>query len=59
MHGGGDGGAVHPGVSNEIEQVAGVIVEEVKDIDGFAVAESDVGDIGLPAFVGQGRFEAS
>ena len=59
MHGGGDGGSVHPGVGDEVEQVAGVVVDEVEDVDGFAVAESGVGDIGLPAFVWQGCFEAS
>lgn len=35
-----------------------MVVEEIKDFDACAVGEEDVGDVGLPAFVGQCCFEA-
>jgi hypothetical protein len=35
-----------------------VVVDEVADLDVGAVGEEPVSDVGLPAFVGLGRFEA-
>ena len=39
------------------EQVAGVVVEPVDDLRAGAAGQRPVGEIGLPALVGQGRFE--
>jgi hypothetical protein len=35
-----------------------VVVEDVEDLDLCPVGEVPVGDVGLPAFVGLGGFEA-
>ena len=39
------------------EQVAGMVIEPVQDLDVSAVREAPVGEVGLPGFVGLGRFE--
>ena len=40
------------------QQVSGVVVEPVEDLDVGAVGQLPVGEVGLPAFVGLGGFEA-
>ena len=42
----------------EVEQVAGVVVDEVEDVDAGAVCQVEVCDVCLPAFVGAGCFES-
>ena len=42
----------------DVEEVSGMVVEEVEDLDPGAGGEEPVGDVGLPAFVGQVCFEA-
>ena len=39
------------------EQVAGVVVEPVDDLRAGAAGQRPVGEVGLPALVGHGRFE--
>jgi len=46
------------GVDGAGDQVAGVIVEPVEDLDVGAVAKAPVGEVGLPALVGLGGEEA-
>lgn len=40
------------------QQVAGVVVEPVEDLDVGAVRQAPVGEVGLPGLVGLGGFEA-
>ena len=47
------------GVGGAAEQVAGVVVEPVEDLDVGAVGEAPVGEVGLPALVGLGGVEAA
>ena len=42
------------GVGGAAEQVAGVVVEPVEDLDVGAVGQAPVGEVGLPALVGLG-----
>ncbi len=49
----GDGGSGDAG-----QQEPGVVVDEVEDLGGRSVGEAPVGDVGLPALVGQVGFEA-
>src|SRR5699024_6901064 len=55
---GDDHGAGEGGLCGEMEQVAGVVVEEVQDLHAGGVGEEPVGDVGLPALVGQVGLEA-
>nr|WP_231881008.1 hypothetical protein [Brachybacterium sp. sponge] len=47
------------GSGAEVEQVAGVVVEEVEDLDSSPGGEEGVGDVCLPALVGQLGLEPS
>ena len=47
------------GVGGAAEQVAGVVIEPVQDLDIGAIGERPVGEVGLPALVGLGRCEAA
>lgn len=54
----GDGVAGDRGVGGAGEEVAGVVVEPVEDLHVGAVGQAPVGEVGLPALVGLGGFEA-
>ena len=54
-----DIGAGDASVRSDVEQVAGVVVEEVQDLGVGAVGKGPVGEVGLPGFVGLVRFEAA
>lgn len=47
------------GVGGEVEQVAGVVVDEVQDLHAGAPGQGPVGEVGLPHFVGLGGGEAA
>jgi len=47
------------GVGGEVEQVAGVVVDEVQDLHAGAVGQGPVGEVGLPHLIGLGGCEAS
>lgn len=51
--------AGHGGVGGAADEVAGVVVEPVEDLDIGAVGQPPVGEVGLPALVGLGGFELS
>jgi hypothetical protein len=49
--------AVHPAEHRAREEVAGVVVEPVRDLDLAAVGQPPVGEARLPDLVGRGRLE--
>lgn len=56
--GGADDWAGDAVVCGDAECVSGVVVDEAEDLGVGAVGEVPVGEVGLPGFVGEGRFEA-
>jgi hypothetical protein len=49
--------SVEHGSGGGADEESGVVIEDVQDLDLAAVREGPVGDVGLPAFVGQVGFE--
>jgi hypothetical protein len=45
-------------VAGAVQQVAGVVIEEVQDLGVGSVGQGPVGEVGLPGLVGLVRFEA-